>query len=53
MDRLQAVADNHKTRIIFTHLNHSNPVVSAISPERQELEARGFEVAEDGLVLEI
>jgi pyrroloquinoline quinone biosynthesis protein B len=53
MDRLQGVAERGRTRIIFTHLNHSNPVVSVDSLERSELEARGFEIAEDGMALEI
>ena len=53
MDRLQAVADSGATRIIFTHLNHSNPVVDAASPERRELEGRGFEIAGDGMAIEI
>lgn len=53
MERLQEVADAGTTRIIFTHLNHSNPVVRANSPEREELEGRGYEVAEDGMAIRI
>ena len=53
MDRLQSVADDGGTRIIFTHLNHSNPAVNPDSPERRELEERGFEVASDGMAIDI
>jgi len=38
-------------RIIFTHLNHTNPLVDPESPERKNVEAMGFRVAEDGDVL--
>lgn len=33
---------------IFIHVNNTNPALLADSPERQELEAAGWEVAEDG-----
>lgn len=53
MDRLQAIADAGSTRIIFTHLNHSNPAVGPESVERKELLERGFQLAEDGMSIEI
>ncbi|MEZ4523846.1 MAG: MBL fold metallo-hydrolase [Thermomicrobiales bacterium] len=53
MDRLQGVADRGETRIIFSHLNHSNPAVVAGSQEAEEVSRRGFEVAVDGLAIEI
>jgi pyrroloquinoline quinone biosynthesis protein B len=40
------------TEIYFTHINHTNPVHSE-GPERKNLEQRGFNVAHDGLVLDI
>jgi len=39
-------------RIMFTHLNHTNPLLDSDSPERTELEAMGFRVANDGDVIE-
>jgi len=35
-------------RVLFTHLNHSNPALETDSPERRAVERAGFEVAEDG-----
>lgn len=35
-------------RIIFTHLNHTNPLLNPDSLERRKVEAMGFRVAEDG-----
>jgi len=39
-------------RIIFTHLNHTNPLLNPDSAERTELVAMGFRVANDGDVIE-
>jgi pyrroloquinoline quinone biosynthesis protein B len=35
-------------RVYFTHLNHSNPALAPDSPERAEIERRGFAVLADG-----
>jgi pyrroloquinoline quinone biosynthesis protein B len=35
-------------RVYFTHLNHSNPALAPGSPERAEIERRGFAVLADG-----
>ena len=53
MDRLQGIVDDGVTRVVFTHLNHSNPVVATDSPERRDLERRGYEVARDGMAFEV
>lgn len=37
-----------KARTVFTHLNHTNPLLRPESPERRALEEKGFRVAEDG-----
>ena len=52
IDRLQEIVDGGSTRVVFTHLNHSNPAVASDSPERRELELRGFEIAEDGMAFD-
>jgi pyrroloquinoline quinone biosynthesis protein B len=36
-------------RRIYTHINNTNPVLPADSPERRAVEQAGWEVAEDGL----
>ncbi len=40
-------------RKIFIHVNNTNPALLADSPERAELEAAGWRVAEDGMELEL
>jgi pyrroloquinoline quinone biosynthesis protein B len=38
-----------KGRRILTHINNTNPILIAGSPQRRRVEATGFEVAEDGM----
>ncbi len=40
-------------RAVFIHVNNTNPALLADSPERAELEARGFAVAHDGMALRV
>jgi len=44
--RLAGVAAQRK---VYTHINNTNPVLLADSPERRVVEEAGWEVAEDGL----
>ena len=39
------------TRILFTHLNHTNPALDPDSRERRAIEALGMRVAAEGEVL--
>jgi len=40
-------------RRIFLHINNSNPILLADSPERREVEAAGFEIAYDGMEVQL
>lgn len=48
---MAAFADLDVRRRIFIHLNNTNPALLSHSPERQILEAQGWEVATDGMDL--
>jgi pyrroloquinoline quinone biosynthesis protein B len=37
-----------RLRVLFTHLNHSNPALDPASPARRRIEARGFGVLAEG-----
>jgi pyrroloquinoline quinone biosynthesis protein B len=52
MEMLQG-AVRRGTRVVFTHLNHTNPLCDPSSPAMEEVLLRGFEVAADGMTLEI
>jgi pyrroloquinoline quinone biosynthesis protein B len=40
-------------RRIYAHINNTNPVLVAGSPQRRNVEAAGWEIAEDGLRIEL
>ncbi|HWB75841.1 MAG TPA: MBL fold metallo-hydrolase, partial [Nannocystaceae bacterium] len=40
-------------RVVFIHLNHSNPALEPAFAPRRKLEARGFAVAHEGLELQL
>jgi len=40
-------------RKVFTHINNSNPVLIDESPERRQAEAAGWEIAYDGMEIEL
>lgn len=48
MDLLEPLVSASGLEVYFTHLNHSNPALDPASPERGEIERRGFHVLEDG-----
>jgi pyrroloquinoline quinone biosynthesis protein B len=50
---LVALAGLDIGRRIYIHLNNSNPVLREGSPERIEVENRGWEVAFDGMELRL
>ncbi|MFC5279481.1 MBL fold metallo-hydrolase [Halorubrum rubrum] len=47
------VLDDVDTEILFTHLNHTNPLLDPASDARERLASAGFRVAERGDVLEL
>src|SRR5262249_31347002 len=48
MDLLEPLVRKGRTRVFFTHLNHSNPALDPKSPERNAARRRGFEFAQEG-----
>lgn len=48
MDLLQPVVDAGAGRVVFTHLNNSNPALDEGGPEQAEVRRRGFEIAREG-----
>jgi pyrroloquinoline quinone biosynthesis protein B len=50
---LAALSALRAGRRIFTHINNTNPILVEGSPERGAVEAAGWEVAEDGLTIDL
>jgi pyrroloquinoline quinone biosynthesis protein B len=53
MDLLEESVQTSGLEVFFTHLNHSNPALDPGSPERKEIESRGFRVLEEGQEFEL
>ena len=47
------LTDEEKSRVIFIHMNHTNPLLIDGSPEQAEVERRGFRFAREGMRLEL
>lgn len=47
MERLQGLVE--QTEIYFIHLNHSNPAIDRERAVRNEIELKGFHIAEEGM----
>lgn len=50
IQRFRKLGPSEKQKIIFTHFNHTNPLILD-SPERDDVNSLGYRVAEEGLVI--
>lgn len=53
MALLEDLTDEEKSRVLFIHMNHTNPLLIDGSPEQAEVEMRGFRSAREGMRLEL
>lgn len=53
MDLFDSLSDDEKARVIFIHMNHTNPLLFEGSPEQAEVTRRGFRYAQEGMRLEL
>jgi pyrroloquinoline quinone biosynthesis protein B len=49
LERLSALG---VPRVVYIHMNNTNPLLVAGSDERRQVEARGFEVGYDGMEID-
>ena len=49
----QSLTLRSAARRIYTHINNSNPILRKGSPERARAEAAGWEIAHDGLEIQL
>lgn len=52
-DSIKVLRDADVGRVIYTHLNHTNPLLDPARPMSSALRDAGFEVAHDGMVVEL
>jgi len=53
MDVLEGLSKEERARVIFIHMNHTNPLLIDGSPEQAAVERRGFRYAREGLRLDL
>lgn len=53
MALFEALSEDEKSRVIFIHMNHTNPLLIDGSPEQAEVWKRGFRFAREGMRLEL
>jgi pyrroloquinoline quinone biosynthesis protein B len=53
MDRFRTLPISEKSKIIFTHFNHTNPASEEGSSAARSITEAGFQIAMDGMLLEL
>jgi pyrroloquinoline quinone biosynthesis protein B len=53
LQKFSALSSPEKSKIIFIHFNHTNPLLKKESAEKKNVKADGFDVAEQGMVIEL
>ena len=53
MQRFSALPSKEKSKIVFIHFNHTNPLLKKKSSEKEQLKQSGFSVAEEGQLIEL
>ena len=53
ISRLSEASAETKAKIVFIHLNHTNPALYPDSPEVQSIQSAGFRVATPGEIVEL
>ena len=53
MNKFSSLPDLVKSKIVFIHFNHTNPLLKNNSQEKKEVKAKGFGVAEEGMVINL
>jgi len=53
MALFSSLTEDEKARVIFIHMNHSNPLLIDGSPEQAEVQRRGFRYATQGMRLDL
>jgi pyrroloquinoline quinone biosynthesis protein B len=53
MSRFKKLTSEERSKIYFIHFNHTNPVLQKDNPVREKIRAAGFNIAVEGLKLEL
>jgi pyrroloquinoline quinone biosynthesis protein B len=53
LQKFSSLSSGEKSKIVFIHFNHTNPLLKKESAEKKKVKADGFGVAEDGMLIEM
>lgn len=53
LQKFSSLSSKEKSKIMFIHFNHTNPLLKMRSAEKKKVIAEGFAVAEEGMVIEL
>ncbi|OJJ16064.1 pyrroloquinoline quinone biosynthesis protein PqqB [marine bacterium AO1-C] len=53
MNLLQDLPKSERAKVYFIHFNHTNPLIQAKSPERQEVLEKGYKIAKEGQIISL
>jgi len=53
MKRFDSLPAKERSKIVFIHFNHTNPLLKKTSGEKDKAKAAGFGVAEEGMIIEL
>ena len=53
LQKFSLLEEVERRKVYFTHLNHTNPAIKILSPERSLLINQGCHIAEDGMVFSL
>jgi len=53
IQRFSSLSATERSKIMFIHFNHTNPLLKNESEEKNKLKREGFSVAEQGVVIEL
>lgn len=53
LQKFSALSSKDKSKVVFIHFNHTNPLLKKESDEKGKVRKEGFAVAEEGMVIEL
>jgi len=53
LQKFSGLSSAEKSKIVFIHFNHTNPLLKKESAEKKKVKADGFGVAEEGMVIKL
>jgi pyrroloquinoline quinone biosynthesis protein B len=53
LQKFSDLSSKEKSKIVFIHFNHTNPLLKKESAEKKKVKADGFGVAEEGMIIEL